>query len=102
VLKETNIRLSSRPESVGNITEARLQEIISTTVNQVSENKQVEIIEETKRPKIETVFIDPSDSVTNNNVEVCITSKEDVSAKENMTDKISKLKGILGSLPKKK
>ena len=102
VLKETNIRLSSRPESVGNITEARLQEIISTTVNQISENKQIEIIEETKRPKIETVFIDPSESGSVNNIEVCITSKEDNSAKENMNDKISKLKGILGSLPKTK
>lgn len=102
ILRETNIRLSSRPEGGNNITEVQLQKIISTAMAQVSDNKQVEIIEETKRPKIETVFIDPSENATTNNVEVCITAKEDNSAKENMNDKIGKLKGILGSLPKTK
>lgn len=101
-LRETNIMLNNRPEGVNNLTEVQLQKIISTAMVQISDNKQIEIMEETKRPKIETVFIDPSDSVTNNNIEVCITSKEDNSAKENMNDKISKLKGILGSLPKTK
>ena len=102
ILRETNIRLSSRPEDGNNLTEVQLQKIISTAMVQISENKQIEIIEETKRPKIETVFIDPSESGSVNNIEVCITSKEDNSAKENMNDKISKLKGILGSLPKTK
>jgi sugar-specific transcriptional regulator TrmB len=102
ILRETNIRLSSRPEGGNNLTEDQLQKMISTAMIQVSDNKQVEIVEETTRPKIETLFIDPSESGTTNDVEICITTKEDNSAKENMNDKINKLKGILGSLPKTK
>jgi hypothetical protein len=102
ILRETNIRLSSRPENGNNLTEAQLQKIISTAMAQVSDNKQIDMLEEDKRPKIETVFIDPADNRTVNNVEVCITTTEDSSAKENMNDKINKLKGILGSLPVKK
>lgn len=102
ILRETNVRLSSRPEAGNNLTEDQLQKMISTAMSQVSDNKQMEVLEGSNRPKIETVFVDPSESGTTKDVEVCITTKEDSSAKENMNDKISKLKGILGSLPKTK
>jgi len=75
--------------------------MLSTAVSQITENKQIEVVNDS-RPKIETVFIDPSDNRSTNNVETHIIVKEDSSAKENMNNKISKLKGILGSLPKQK
>jgi hypothetical protein len=96
ILRETNIRLSSRSENGNNLTEAQLQKIISTAMVQISENKQIEIIEETKRPKIETVFIDPLDNRNVNEMETHIKVKEDHSSKEKMNDKLSKLKNIMG------
>jgi hypothetical protein len=96
ILRETNIRLSSRSENGNNLTEAQLQKIISTAMVQISDNKQIEIIEETKRPKIETVFIDPLDNRNVNEMETHIKVKEDYSSKEKMNDKLSKLKNIMG------
>jgi len=101
ILRETNIRLSSNTEGKSNITDEQLQKMLSTAVFQITENKQIEVVNDS-RPKIETVFIDPSDSKSVNNVETHIIVKEDSSAKENMNNKINKLKGILGSLPKQK
>ena len=100
ILRETNIRLSGRTEN-NNITDVQLQKMLSTAVAQITENKQVDVIDNS-RPKIETVFIDPSENKSAANVETHIIVKEDSSAKENMNNKINKLKGILGSLPKQK
>jgi len=102
ILKETNLRLTSNVAGNSNITDEQLQKMLSTAVAQLTENKKADVVVENSRPKIETVFIDPSDHKSANGVETHIIVKEDSSAKENMNNKINKLKGILGSLPKQK
>jgi len=59
---------------------------------------EVVVEEDPERPKMETVFIDPSSKEDGKNMKSYITleSKED----DNIGDKVNKLKSLMGGLPK--
>lgn len=69
----------------------------------IDRDTALEEIEKIERPKIEPVFIDPLEEGAGKELKPFLDVK-DVSSddKENMFDKVEKLKGMLGKLPTKK
>jgi hypothetical protein len=72
---------------------------MESIINQISLN-QNNVIVESNRPKMETVFVDPIEGVKN--VEKHFEIEESVDEKVQMDDKFNKLKGLLGKLPTNK
>jgi chromosome segregation ATPase len=68
-----------------------------------SGERDVEDYQENDRPKIEAVFIDPLEKDAGKALEPFLDVKDiSTNEKENMFDKVNKLKDILGKLPVKK
>ena len=81
----------------------KLEELTTSIINrQQQEGVDIEDYEG-DRPQIETVFIDPLESDAGEDLKPFLDIKDiSINEKENMFDKVSKLKGILGKLPTKK
>ena len=78
----------------------RKLEELTTSVLNGQRTGSVEI--ESDRPKMETVFIDPLEKDAGKDLESFIVKDISVNERENMFEKVDKLKGMLGKLPSKK
>ncbi len=113
VNKNINLRITDKEKDIVRLETALKikDDLIVGLRNEVSEYKESlynqrtqsnrDYIEDGDRPKMETAFIDPTDS-TAKNVETHIEVKEDtaVGDKEDTLASVNKLKALIGSLPK--
>jgi len=77
----------------------KLEELTTSVLN----GQRTTIVESgDNRPKMETVFIDPLEKDAGKDLESFIVRDISIDAKENMFEKVDKLKGMLGKLPTKK
>ena len=77
----------------------KLEELTTSVING-QRTGPVEI--ESDRPRMETVFIDPLEKDAGKDLESFIVKDISVNERENMFEKVDKLKGMLGKLPSKK
>jgi hypothetical protein len=92
VEKLCEIKESSDPEIANKLTALLLEITGKTTSN---------IVIESDRPQMETVFIDPLETGAGDDLEAHIDVKDiSVTQKENIQDKVGKLRNLLGGLKK--
>lgn len=98
--KDELIAQLKESSSAPQISEEKLAEIISAATKNIQVNASTGEVTDRSRPQMETVFVDPSE---NSNAESHIVI-EDISTteKEQINNKLSKLKGLMGKLPVKR
>jgi len=98
-LAVANSKLESKDEII-KIKDDTINTLKSTPVNiQITDSQTTKsVVSESSRPKMEQVFIDPSD--TKNSMAPHLNFKDvKIAQQEKMSSKVAKLKDLLGSLP---
>jgi len=101
-LKSTNFSLGASEEKIVNLLTEATKKMENVAMASMSSSEYPGPLGDSDRPKMETVFVDPIEKDAE--VEKHFEILEDVSItqKEEMNNKVSKLKNLLGKLPTKK
>lgn len=92
-------------KEIANLLKEHNRKLEELTTSLLMRSQNGEIVEnvDNNRPKMKTVFIDPLEEDSGKGLESHVGIKDvSINEKENMFEKVDKLKGMLGKLPTKK